>query len=144
MCPICVGMASILSLIYSQIKYGYVNMEALYGPFKISYVNWYVFLILNRHIYGSCFRLPWDQFTTIGWIFEQIYCDITLVPYLLVILLFLTFFVSICEYHRAFYELFQSQIDEVNFEVLGNSYQTYYYVKKSLRKSIFFHISVKK
>lgn len=88
------------------------------------------------------FRLPWDQHSVEGWLMEVIFCLITVGFFVFVNPSFLTFFISICEYHRAFYKMFQGQINEVDVMVQMRPCQ-YQAVKKMLHQSISFHVSAK-
>lgn len=58
---------------------------------------------------------------------------------------FLTFFISICEYNRAFYEMFQAQmnrIDEMSTVANKNMRQDAD-IREALCETISFHIAVK-
>lgn len=60
--------------------------------------------------------------------------------YLLVNPAFATLFSSICEYHRAFQQMFKARFDEINEQTKLKRFSS---VKLSLIKSISFHLSVK-
>lgn len=66
-------------------------------------------------------------------------CYFTMAPSLL------TLFISICEYHRAFFEMFKFQIKEIDkintSELIG--LQKNAHIKQSIHNSIVFHNSVK-
>lgn len=86
--------------------------------------------------------LPWNDHHLAGYIANIIFGVCFSVAYLMMSLPFLLFFISICEYHHAFYEMFQLQIDRVRKVAQSKPYRSYD-VKKSLADSISFHISAK-
>lgn len=87
--------------------------------------------------------MPWNQRTILGWIAEGIYSMIAVGFYLIIAPKFLALFVSVCEYHRAFYQMFELQINEVDRMAQTKPFR-YREIKQLLSESVSFHISVKK
>lgn len=87
--------------------------------------------------------MPWDQLSFFGWLIEIILSVIATIVYLIVSPAILTFFVWICEYHFAFYGMFEARIREVDAKVKHNMFSEKN-IKKSLSESIAFHVSVKR
>lgn len=72
-------------------------------------VAWVWYLILPSFVKSerrSAFRLPWNQHTIRGWIGETVFSVISSSLYLFTNVVFLTFFIGICEFHRAFLHYF--------------------------------------
>lgn len=92
-----------------------------------------------QKIFFFSFRLPWNQHTLIGWMVETIFYLNSASTFLFVNAVFLTFFITICEYHSAFYELFRSEIERMNgmIELDQN-------VKRIICDSIKLHAAAKK
>lgn len=87
---------------------------------------------------GNCyFRWPWNQQMAFNWIIDNIISTLAAAIYLTINGTFLSFFITICAYHRAFYEYFRSMIEECN-----NSHDNET-MKRLLHGSIRFHISIK-
>lgn len=84
--------------------------------------------------------LPWNQHTVKGWAAEALIGTFTPFFYFLADPTFLTLFISICEFHRAFYEIFRVQMDALSMLDPCKRDE----IKASLYKSILFHASVKK
>lgn len=59
------------------------------------------------------FSLPWNQQTIRGWIYETVFSVISSSLYLLTNVVFLTFFVAICEYHQAFLHYLKALLKEI-------------------------------
>lgn len=85
------------------------------------------------------FSLPWNQHTIIGWIAEILLCLYIAFPYVAYNYGFLTFFVVIGEFHRAFYLQFQNMIENMNLTAKRNGSQ-----KAHLCDIIRYHNSVKR
>lgn len=97
-------------------------------------------LLINFH----SFRLPWDQTTITGWMFEMAYHTDLFYFYFFVSFSLLTLFISIFEYHRSFYELFKHLIGKLDMnEQLYKPIQIYQ-LKVCLRDTIILHTSAKK
>lgn len=88
------------------------------------------------------FRWPWNQQTLPGWIINALLSVIVTGCFPFVNLAFLTLFISICEYHRAFFEMFQMQINKMN-EIARAKPLRKIDLKKALVETISFHITVK-
>lgn len=58
--------------------------------------------------------MPWDQNTLPGWIGEAFFSILATFAFCLIIPPILSLFVSICEYHCAFYKMFRHQITKIN------------------------------
>lgn len=87
-------------------------------------------------------RLPWDQETALGWLFTTIFGVISATYYLFGNPAFLTLFISICEFHRAFRSLFRREINKFN-EIAQTKPYSQNEVKQTLCEIISLHISVK-
>lgn len=89
------------------------------------------------------FRLPWDHHNTlVGWLFEII-LSVSIFPnYFMMNTPFLSFFTSICEYHRAFYQMFGAQIDRV--DQFAREKRQRDDIKTALFKVISIHVSAKR
>lgn len=85
---------------------------------------------------------PWSQHSLLGWIAEIILSMIVSIFYLSTVPTVLTFFISICEYHWAFYEIFQTHITDMNCIIEKKSFRIDD-VNRSICKLISFHIDVK-
>lgn len=90
----------------------------------------------------SILSLPWNQHSVLGWTVEAIYCVLTVTFYLFINPAFLTLFISICEYHRAFYEMFCYRVKGVGARALDRPYRNYD-VKDALYETVSYHIAVK-
>lgn len=55
---------------------------------------------------------------------------------------FLTLFVSICEYHRAFYKMFRAKLVQIGGMTKAKSHQST--IKGNMKETILFHISATK
>lgn len=72
-------------------------------------------LILEISVW--CSSWPWNQQTIANWIAEMLISIASGCAYLIITGAFLTFFIAICQYHKAFQEYFQAlivQCDTVN------------------------------
>lgn len=121
--PICISVECFGSAVYSYYIYGYVNVDALYYPFNYAF--------------------PWNQHTLPGWTFLVFFSASTCTSYLFVIPAFLTFFISICDFHGAFYKMFQGQVNGIDRIAATKQHQSGD-VKKLICESIVFHISAKR
>lgn len=70
--------------------------------------------LISDHSFMTNLRFPWNQNCLTGWMADTVIYISLIVSYTLVNPAFLTLFISFCEYHRAFYEIFQSQFDKIN------------------------------
>lgn len=138
--PIINLVAASVSFIYSRYKYGRIDIDALYMPYKLVYV-WNVSYEINfsKDFIFFSFRLPWNQHTLIGWMVETIFYLNSASTFLFVNAVFLTFFITICEYHSAFYELFRSEIERMNGMI-----ELHQNVKRIICDSIKLHAAAKK
>lgn len=83
-------------------------------------------------------RLPWDQQTLRGWICETVFSVISSSLYLHTNMVFLTFYIAICEFHQAFVRYFADLMKQIQ-NVNGNGR-----VKLMLCNVIRCHISIKR
>lgn len=73
--------------------------------YSLNYYFEVLFMSVGHFLWASIkipFRLPWDQQTLRGWINETIFSVISSSLYLHTNVVFLTFFIAICEFHQAF------------------------------------------
>lgn len=94
---------------------------------------------------SSIFRLPWNQHTVRGWIGETVFSVISSSLYLFTNVVFLTFFIGICEFHRAFLEYFNAlmiEVDNPNGNECPNSHGCD--IKTMLCNIINFHVAIKR
>lgn len=140
-CPGTILVNGAISLFVNTLKYGHSNPNKLFRSFRLVWVNLSLnFIFFFKQNYFC--RLPWDQNTLIGWAAETIFSFCYSVSYCLIIPSLLTFFVSICNYNHAFYEIFRHQI--VNIDSAADFHPfPIDRVKKLMSKSISFHVSVK-
>lgn len=89
-------------------------------------------------------RFPWNQHCLTGWMAEIVVNLSLAVSYTSVNPAFLTLFISFCEYHRAFYEIFRDQFDKINKMVQKTKLSRINDVKEAVYGTIAFHISVKR
>lgn len=58
---------------------------------------------------------------------------------------FLTLFVSICEFHRAFYKMFRAKLDQIMIiGVIAKTKSHQFAIKSNIKDTILFHISATK
>lgn len=57
---------------------------------------------------------PWDYDTLYGWISEYAFQMISGDLYLIISMLFASFFISVCLYHRAFSEQLEATLNQLN------------------------------
>lgn len=86
----------------------------------------------------SIFRLPWNQHTFRGWIGETIFSVISSSLYLFTNVVFLTFFMACCEFHRALLNYFEVLLQRVRKAKDPRE------AKELLCDSIQFHVLAKK
>lgn len=86
--------------------------------------------------------MPWEQNTLNGYMTEQFFSALYIGSYDVIVTALLTYFVSICNYHRAFYEMFQIQIDNINAEIDTRPFSIDR-IKNLMHESITYHISCK-
>lgn len=89
------------------------------------------------------FSLPWDQTTLWGYFSEVVSLIGVIIGYFIPISTILMLFVSMCLYHRAFYEIFEHSIDQFQQQNNGESPIEDQCEMKSIDDLIHFHISVK-
>lgn len=84
--------------------------------------------------------LPWDQHTSYGWFAEVVGSWAFATSYLSVDSAFLTLFMSICEFHNAFFKMFQFKVGQLseNNSIQKND------VRKILHDAIFIHVSAER
>lgn len=73
-------------------------------------ISWICFIILA--LYG--FRDPWSYDNLYGWIGEYTFQMISGDLYLIISMLFASFFISVCLHHRAFSEQFEALLNQLN------------------------------
>lgn len=91
-------------------------------------------------IYYLFIRLPWDQHTSWGWFAEVVGSWAFATAYLSVDSAFLTLFMSICEFHKAFYKMFRYKVGQLG----GNECKQKKDVKQILHEAIFIHVSAER
>lgn len=93
------------------------------------------------------FRLPWDQHTIRGWIGETVFSVISSSLYLFTNVVFLTFFIGICEFHRAFLHYFNELVMKIE-DAIDNDYnlnsKSQSDIRTMLCDTINFHIAIKR
>lgn len=91
--------------------------------------------ILPFHIF---FRLPWNQQTLRGWIYETIFSVISSSLYLHTNMVFLAFFIAICEFHQAFLKYFRALMKKIQ------TADEKKHIKSLLCDVIHYHVSIKR
>lgn len=87
------------------------------------------------------FRLPWNQRIVRGWIGETVFSAISSSLYLFTNVMFLSFFIGICEFHRAFLDYFNGlviKVENINRHAEGPDIRT------MLCDIIDFHVAIKR
>lgn len=135
---------ALLSALYGYIVTGSIEFEYLYVPFKFMFVQ----LVISLSIASFCFRLnnkfqfdfrlPWNQHTVRGWIYETVFSVISSSLYLFTNVVFLTFFIGICEFHRGFLNYFDVLVTRIKN---GSDNQN---IKTLLCDTITYHIAIKR
>lgn len=82
--------------------------------------------------------LPWDQTTLLGWTVETIISVLAGCAYLLINNTFMSFFVGICYYHRAFRAHIEELIEKIDYK---NGQRK---AKSILTETIQFHYSARR
>lgn len=141
-CPIGILIECLMSAVYSQYKYGYINPNALFYPYKFMYEIIFSSKFRIRIELFFLFRLPWNQQSVLGWCFEVIFSFIASPCPLFITPIFATFFNSIREYNRAFYEMFHAQVNQID-EIIAKKPQRLDVIKGAINKTISFHVSAK-
>lgn len=92
------------------------------------------------------FRLPWEQHTFEGWMADVVFGSFLTTFYMITNPAFLTLFVSICEYHRAFYKMFKAKLDQIisSGKAMAKAKSHQSTIKNNIKETILFHISVTK
>lgn len=134
-------IATTLSLCISWLSNNYDN---LYRPAKIESVfcfyltlpNWLCFIRKLNWEHFSC-SFPWNQNTPLGYIGEALFFNIGGQAYAIVNGVFLILFISMCFYHRTFYDMIYHSIDKWNHQIKNHC------PDDILRRLIRFHISIK-
>lgn len=83
-------------------------------------------------------RLPWNQRSLLGWFYETIFSVVSSSLYLHTNVVFLTFFIAICEFHRAFLSYFVITMQK------NQNMNDKNRIKRLLCDVIQYHISTKK
>lgn len=99
-------------------------------------------VFLKKNFFSKISRLPWNQYTILGFMVEVFLIDSTIIAYLLIVPAILTFFVSICKWHEGFYEIFRTLIANVD-SATGLHPLPSIRIKEMLHESIVFHTSAK-
>lgn len=84
--------------------------------------------------------MPWHQYVFAGWLAEYFLCMIIVVAYFVVMSSFLSFFITVCLYHRGFLQIFSNYIDDVD-KCNNNSRPDSFELKRRFRDAIQFHTS---
>lgn len=144
--PLSLAVLGILSMMYSVWSVGFIDPAILYH----SHFSSYVFSILCFENFSAqnlksipIIRLPWDQNTITGWMLEMAYHMDVFLFYFFVSFSVLTLFISICEFHRSLYELFDHLIAEFDMNETNKSDEIYQ-LKVCLRDTIVLHTSAKR
>lgn len=92
--------------------------------------------LIIRYFLSIRFSLPWDQHTPFGY-FLAIFYDVAVAATYLIPVPFILLFISFCQFHHAFYQMFQHSIRKLGQreEVLDNAVL--------LRELIQFHVETK-
>lgn len=126
-----------LSLFTSWHKNSY---DDLYHPAKIMWAirfsNWFCCVKLNCK-QQILYSLPWDQTKPLGYMGEALFFNAAGQAYTISNGVFLILFISMCIYHRVFYDMFSHSIDKWNHRNKNHC------PDKILRHLIRFHISIK-
>lgn len=85
--------------------------------------------------------MPWNQSTFLGYVGEEIASLSAVTSFCVVISAVLTFFMSICIYHGAFFEIFKNQFDQI--DELTKKPNRYAEIKTKLIEAIEYHINAK-
>lgn len=91
--------------------------------------------------------LPWNQTTQLGWIETIIFSVFAAASYFPANYLFLSLFMAIGEFHKAFHALFEQFIQDIGTQKrkrLHAKVLTQPDLKASIRKLIDFHMTVKR
>lgn len=84
--------------------------------------------------------MPWNQNTLWGWFNEILFSAVAGGSYLFVNPAFLTLFISICQHHRAFNQMYRAQINQVD-RLTGIKPHRWFEMKKAFHKSMSLRIS---
>lgn len=93
--------------------------------------------IQNFHLFHS---VPWNENQFFGWFFNNFSILLASIPHFIIDGTFLAFFVTICEYHRAYHGFFCSMIQKC--DELDRQNQKC--LKLQLQNAIQFYISAKR
>lgn len=88
---------------------------------------------------STYFRWPWNQETINGWIIDKGMAFLTGLSYFSVNAMFLTFFISNCEYCRSFHGYYQSIIEDID-QIDSNDLKA---LDKAWGRVVTFHITIK-
>lgn len=64
--------------------------------------------------------------------------------YFLIYSTFLSFFIAICGFHRAFYQVFQATVEQIHYIQQANPSVKVIFLKLKLCEAIRFHVTAKK
>lgn len=92
----------------------------------------------------SFLSLPWNQQILLGWILEILFTALSALSYFLIYSIFLSFFIAICGFHRAFRECFQTTVEQINYIQHVNASAKMKLFKLKLCEAIRFHVMAKK
>lgn len=132
-------IAPIISLFYSWFKthtfdFGYRTLRIMWVICFISPSHHCKIDSPQNHMsWSNISSLPWNQTTILGYFGEICFTVIASETYLIVTGVFLILFISICNHHQAFYDIFKQSINECNR-----------HDEKFIRGLIQFHISTKR
>lgn len=99
-----------------------------------SNVKLFFFLLHEKKIR---FSLPWDQSTVAGYVKEILYSVVTGGDYILCAGVFIFFFISLCRYHCAFYEMYHDLLYRWDYKDGNANHQQH------LAQIIHFHVLIK-
>lgn len=86
---------------------------------------------------AKCYSMPWDQHTVAGYVAEMSYSIISGTVYLLCVALYILFFISLCGYHRALYEMYDDWLSRWCYSDQNANLQQH------LSQTIRFHVLIK-
>lgn len=128
---ISISSTAILNIIFCLIKDGTVEVESLFFPSKFAYVRNiicdFLSLLSIYHNYESkisfhwiYFSLPWNQHNILGWIVSVTIAVLNSMVLFFLNGTFLSFFVSLCECHKAFQLVFENLTEILNEKIGKN------------------------
>lgn len=110
-----------LSVIFCIATRGHFDVALVFHPFKDVWVwklvrtfgNWWRWKKTNQQVCILC-SLPWDQHTSIGYVYEIIFDNYAALYFLFTSGLELLIFISVCVHDQAFYKMFKFLMHELD------------------------------